>query len=185
MHEMRNNLQGVSVNLEVDRSASEGDVGGKSVADLSQFARNASGQFEELTERIDALTGLLVEPHGLAELDRLLHAIARVLRSRDSNPMRYISGELPVQRSGVSNVVARLLVTHIVLAALQSGAVVNGTLSGAPMLVLHLTAESGVIPPMSYDVLRITTAAHIRVEKSQGGYVLTFPTRAGSDTVLV
>jgi hypothetical protein len=77
-HEVKDSLNGVSLNLEVIRSRSS--RAGTAAKDIASFAEAASGQFETLTARVEAMLALARPPRaGSADLAQSLKLLSTLL----------------------------------------------------------------------------------------------------------
>ena len=192
-HEVKNALNGVSVNLEVVRSRlarSAADPGAApSLASATRFAEVASAQFELLTVLTEALLGLARPPRAPADVVQLLAPLTVLLDAvaRSEGGSLIVGGLAP---GAPSTVAAPPAVTRLVLAAALDAAVGRGRAvtcrveSGRDVRVR--VAWDGAVPaaPLAPEVVAVATEAGIGVEAGSHAVTLTFaPAATGAAPV--
>ncbi len=184
LHGLRNGLQGVGINLEVIRSRTE--HGAASSGDLRSFAMNASRQFEEVSAQVEALAFLSKEVPGAggAEVDATIRAIATLLNAGGKGKVSLVE-VLQTARAAVSPMAARLILTHMIMAASKAGANVTCAVRSVQPVAVELLLDPAVPPVLDEEVLAVAQALHIRIVAAAASFTLTFPTTLSSDTVLV
>ena len=175
-HELRNALNGVSVNLEVVRSRA-GREG--AAASLGSFAEAAAGQLEQVIAMTEALVALSRPLRTAASVGRVADQVAALLR-----PALVASGRtvtLSVEGEGATSVgpdVVRLLVGGSLRAAaatLDDGGELRCRVRPAGGVEMYVTA-SGKAPPRIDDELQRVADAHaVRTATAGDSITLTFP----------
>jgi hypothetical protein len=183
LHNLRNGLQGVGVNVEVIRSRAEGGEREIRTVDIRNFAANASRQFDEVARRVEALLFLVREPRG-SDVVAVLRALGGILVSSEGRGLR-IPDSASSARAGSDPVLVRLALTHAVLCALAVMTDVAAEVTTGPFVSVTLSGASSEQPALSREVADALRFHHVFCEASPGRITLTFPTALKSDTVLV
>jgi hypothetical protein len=182
LHGLRNGLQGVGINLEVIRSRTE--HGGGDCGDLRTFASNASRQFEDVSAQVEALAYLSKNTSGGTEVGPILRAIAVLLNA--GGKRRVTLEESPLAaRIGVDPMTARLILTHMMLTAVETGSEVTCTVSGKEPVSVAIQVDPSIAPLMNDRIVALAQGLHIKIGSVQNKVTATFPTTLSSDTVLV
>jgi hypothetical protein len=142
-HEIKDSLNGVSLNVEVVRSRSQKDG---SAAALSQFASAASNQLETLTERTEALLFLARPPRRGSQPDvalvlRHLAALLVPAAKADGGKLAVSGCETPAPTSATSEAV-RLALTAGLLTLMEMGGSGSCSLKIGPETVVRFSHES-------------------------------------------
>jgi signal transduction histidine kinase len=179
-HDVKDALNGVSVNLEVVRSrASRADAAASAVA---PFAAAAAQQLERLTTLLDAVLALGRSEGGPADLGITLRRVAALCSaSNAASDARVTVREAFVDdaRTSVSNDAVRLALTAPLLDAVASRrgetreAVTCELTSDGDMLVVRLAADRPV--PMPTDAGDVLRAAGVRWTESANALSVVFP----------
>ena len=178
-HDVKDALNGVSVNLEVVRSrASRADAPASAVA---PFAEAAAQQLERLTALLDAVLALGRSDRGPADVGVTLRRVAALCSaSNAASDARVIVREAHVDdsRTSVANDAVRLALTAPLLDAVASRrgetreAVACELTSEGDALVVRLVADRPVLMPTdAADVLR---AAGVRWTESANELSVVF-----------
>jgi hypothetical protein len=179
-HDVKDALNGVSVNLEVVRSrASRADAAASAVA---PFAAAAAQQLERLTTLLDAVLALGRSEGGPADLGITLRRVAALCSaSNAASDARVTVREAFVgdARTSVSNDAVRLALTSPLLDAVASRrgetreAVTCELTSDGDTLVVRLAADRPV--PMPTDAADVLRAAGVRWTESANALSVVFP----------
>ena len=179
-HDVKDALNGVSVNLEVVRSrASRADA---SAAAVAPFAEAAAQQLERLTGLLDAVLALGRSERGPADVGVTLRRVAALCSaSNASSDARVTVREVLVgdARTSVATDVVRLALIAPLLDAVASrrgesrDAVVCELTGDGDALVVRLLADRPV--PMPADAAEVLRAAGVRWKASAHDLSVVFP----------
>ena len=179
-HDVKDALNGVSVNLEVVRSrASRADASASAVA---PFAEAAAQQLERLTGLLDAVLALGRSERGPADVGVTLRRVAALCSaSNASSDARVTVREVLVgdARTSVATDVVRLALIAPLLDAVASrrgesrDAVVCELTGDGDALVVRLLADRPV--PMPADAAEVLRAAGVRWKASAHDLSVVFP----------
>ena len=184
LHDLRNGLQAVGINIEVIRSRSQRTDNSLLASELGGYASNAARQFDEVSRRVEALASLCKNPRGQADIVSVLESLAATLKSGQRDPLHFRKPGVDLQ-VGVGVIPARLVLTHVVLSAVRAGAIIECEVgSVAPVAVRFRFSPGGGEKP-SEEVARAVRALHIHIDSGSDEVVVTFPTTLRSDTVFV
>lgn len=189
-HEVRNALNGVSVNLEVINSRMERAAGGGDpvAASVLPFVRSAAEQLDQLAGITDSFLSLVRSTSGgsLDLLPLVTHAtsLARHMARSEGREVRFTAveagnGEV-VTSAGCG--VTRLLVVRLLLDALATRADIDVELVGdqaGPRLEIR-KAGSGSFHAADLSVSLATAAAAegVQVARNGAGWSVAFPAAA-------
>ena len=180
-HEVKDSLNGVSLNLEVIRSRSTRDgVAGK---DLKDFAEAASGQFETLTGRVEALLALGRSPRAattgadVADVAVILKQLATLLvpAAKADGRVLQVKGD----ERGVPTAAPALAVRLAIAAGLLT--LVRGEKGGRCLLeggeepVVRFSHESAVTCSLDSAVADALADSNIRHRRSGHDLLIVFP----------
>lgn len=142
-HEIKDSLNGVSLNLEVVRSRSQAEGSAKN---LSQFATAASSQMEMLSERVEALLFLARPPRAGSPTDvaLILRHLATLLvpAAKADGGNLVVSGWEKSTPTTASSVGARLALATGLLTLVAKGGSGTCSLKAAPDAVVRFSHES-------------------------------------------
>jgi hypothetical protein len=173
-HDLRNTLNGVAVNVEVVRSRA---ARGGDPATIAPFASVAATQVEILSNRTDALVGILRPAAPPIDLGALLGRLVAVLRPADGEGA--IDLELPVNSGQVSSAASgdatRLAVGAALLAALERGGRTGCRLGTDRPSTVYISSEPGGPLTLAPDIVDAVMREGISLSSSPTGIVLTFP----------
>jgi signal transduction histidine kinase len=180
-HELRNALNGVSVNLEVVRSRARGDAPASSVA---RYADTAADQLESLADLTDALLALLrpvVEPADLgAVLQRVATLLGAVARPDGGAVEVAVVPDGATVRTAMPGEPLRALVASVLLDGFDRGARLCCELDGTATPTLRLRRSVGPpLPEISADVRTLAEQWGVRVEGGSAAWSFAFPPPAG------
>lgn len=182
-HDVKDTLNGVSVNLEVIRSrAGRADLPASA---LAQFGEAAGNQLERLTALLDALLALSRverEPADILVITRRLSALLSASSSSNDPCIRLVdkSGQ-PATTTRVDATTVRLAIAAPLLGLVTAPA--RGerpadiscrieTSDGAIMLAIVARGQRALMPEQVGEIIR---GAGIRVTEQQDELTLTFP----------
>jgi signal transduction histidine kinase len=179
-HDVKDALNGVSVNLEVVRSrASRADASASAVA---PFAEAAAQQLERLTGLLDAVLALGRSERGPADVGVTLRRVAALCSASNASSDARVTGrEVLVgdARPIVATAVVRLELIAPLLDAVASrrgesrDAVVCELTGDGDALVVRLLADRPV--PMPADAAEVLRAAGVRWKASAHDLSVVFP----------
>jgi signal transduction histidine kinase len=176
-HELRNALNGVSVNLEVVRGrAARADAPAASVA---RFADAAVDQLDTLAALTDALLALVrpvAEPADLAQLLARLGTLLGATTQAEGGALviRVTPADAPV-RTGVPGEQLRTLVAGLLLGALERGTELDCELVVEATPRLRLRRANGVLPDLPPDVAALAGQLRVRLDGGPDGWNVEFP----------
>lgn len=182
-HDIRDALNGVSVNLEVVRSRTMRAE--SPTASVSGFAASAAGQLEITTRMVEALLALGRTPREPAELGATLAHLEVLLASAARGDGGRLVMEPPVPHTpdalrSDGNIV-RLVLGAALLAALDRKCVVTCRTELRNVATVTIDCSEGGAIQLPLDIADAAVAADIRIEATSKGLSLAFP-RAGGRT---
>lgn len=181
LHDLRNGLQGVAVNLEVIRSRA--DAGKFTTDQLMPFASNAVREFEMISQRFEALAALARAEPGEPDVGSTLETLAALLRGYGKAPLRVERSEVPAQ-TAISHAALRFILSRAIMPAIRAGATVQCRVAArVPTTVQLQFAEREVNGP-DEEVKQVAEELHVVMDMDGNELALTFPTKLRSDTVL-
>ena len=179
-HDVKDALNGVSVNLEVVRSrASRRDAEASTVA---PFAEAAAQQLERLTALLDAVLALGRRERGPVDLGTTLRRVAALCSASNAASDARVTvreGHVGDSRTSVASDAVRLALTAPLLDAVASRrgetreAVMCELTNDGDTLVVRLLADRPV--PMPTDAAEVLRAAGVRWTESGHELSLVFP----------
>ncbi len=176
-HEVRNALNGVSVNLEVVRArAARPDATAASVA---RYADVAAAQVESLSSLLDALLAV-VRPAGeapdaarvVAPLVALLDAVARP--EGGAVELRVEPDGEPV-RTALDGATLRALAGALLLAAAERGAALSCELDGGSRPTLRVRRPGAELPAPPAAARALAERAGVRLDLQGEAWVAALP----------
>jgi signal transduction histidine kinase len=178
-HDVKDALNGVSVNLEVVRSrASRADAPASAVA---PFADAAAQQLERLTALLDAVLALGRSERGPADVGVTLRRVAALCSASNASDARVTVREALVgdARTSVATAAVRLALIAPLLDAVASrrgesrDAVVCELTGDGDVLVVRLLADRPI--PMPADAADVLRVAGVRWTASAHDLSVVFP----------
>ena len=179
-HDVKDALNGVSVNLEVVRSRASG--AGAAASAIAPFADAAAHQLDRLTALLDAVLALSRRERGPADVGITLRRVAAVCSaSNAASDARVTVREVFVDdaRTGVASDAVRLALTAPLLDVVASrrgesrDPVVCELTGDGDALVVRLLADRAV--PMPADVAEALRAVGVRWTESVNELSIVFP----------
>jgi len=179
-HDVKDALNGVSVNLEVVRSRASG--AGAAASAIAPFADAAAHQLDRLTALLDAVLALSRRERGPADVGITLRRVAAVCSaSNAASDARVTVREVFVDdaRTGVASDAVRLALTAPLLDVVTSrrgesrDPVVCELTGDGDALVVRLLADRAV--PMPADVAEALRAVGVRWTESANELSIVFP----------
>jgi hypothetical protein len=179
-HDVKDALNGVSVNLEVVRSRASG--AGAAASAIAPFADAAAHQLDRLTALLDAVLALSRRERGPADVGITLRRVAAVCSaSNAASDARVTVREVFVDdaRTGVASDAVRLALTAPLLDVVASrrgesrDPVVCELTGDGDALVVRLLADRAV--PMPADVAEALRAVGVRWTESANELSIVFP----------
>lgn len=180
-HEIRDALNGVSVNLEVVRSRTM--KAESPAASVSGFATSAAGQLEIATRMVEALLTLGRTPREPAELGATLAHLDVLLGSaaRGDGGRLVMEPSVPPTPDALrsdGNIV-RLVLGAALLAALDRKCVVTCRTELRSVASVTIDCSEGGALQLPPDIVDAAVAADIRVDSTRQGLSLAFPRAVG------
>jgi len=175
-HEVKDALNGVSVNLEVVRSRAADPAAAKGERGVLPFAEAASSQFEVVTGRVEALLHLsrpAPEPADVAVTLRHLAALLVPAARTDGWQLRVTGHERAAPSSAPASAV-RLALGSALLAFPGTGSVECRLETGSDTVV-RFSHESAGAPSIDPAVASAVAPYAIRTERSDNDLILAFP----------
>jgi signal transduction histidine kinase len=173
-HDIRNALNGVSVNVEVVRSRS---ARGADSTTISPFAAAASGQLEILSGQVDALVSLLRPSAGRTDVGGLLVRLGALLGGGAGKGTLKL--DVPLEagapETGAGGTATRLALSAALLGALAGGRTVSCRLGTATPPTVYIECDSGGSVPVADDVAEALARAGILLDASANGITISFP----------
>ena len=177
-HELKDSLNGVSLNLEVIRSRSTRDgVTGK---DLKDFAEAALGQFEALNGRVEALLALARSPRVAttgADVAVILKQLATLLvpAAKADGRTLQVEGEERGIPTGAPPLSVRLAIAAGLLTLVKGESGGRCLLEGGPEPVVRFSHESAVTCSLDSAVADALPDSNIRHRRSGNDLLIVFP----------
>jgi signal transduction histidine kinase len=176
-HEVRNALNGVSVNLEVVRGrAARAD---SSATGIARFADAAVEQLDMLSALTDALLALVrpvAEPADLSQLlTRLCTLLGAASRSGGGAVAVRIRPDGEPVRTAVPGEELRTLLAGLLLGALERGTELDCELVGEAAPRLRLRRATGALPEVPLDVAALAGQVRVRIDGGPEGWIIDFP----------
>jgi signal transduction histidine kinase len=172
-HEVRDALNGVSLNLEVVRSRT---AKGSATSDVGQFVNDAVSQLETLGARAEALLFLARGPRAKhTDVSRVLRHLAALLvpaAKADQIKLVVTGAEKPAE-SNVAEVAVSLGLAKGLLALIKEGGG-KCRLDAGPDPVVRFSHESAVIS-LDGDTSAVLAEHGIRLQSDGPELSLTFP----------
>lgn len=178
-HEIRNALNGVSVNLEVVRSRLErgeekGDLTARTVA---PFARSASDQLAQLAALTEAML-MLARPASRSptELDPVVRSAVRLVDAiaRSEGHCVLLSDGAIELATSLSGELVRWIVVQMLLDGLADGQALTVGLEEGPHFFVR-TMSGTALPAPAGALVEAAAAAGVRVTQQSGGWSAGFP----------
>ncbi len=176
-HELRNALNGVSVNLEVVRSRSARE--GAAAATLGSFAEAAATQLELVIAMTEALVALSRPLRSAPSVARVADQVAALLRPAVAAKGRTVV--LSVEGEGATSVapdVVRLLVGGVLrraVASLGEGRELRCRVRPSDGVELYVATSGTRLPRLDDELQRVADAYAVRAVASGDAITLTFP----------
>ena len=168
-HEIKDSLNGVTLNVEVVRSRSQRDG---SAAALSEFASAASNQLETLTTRTEALLFLARPPRpgGQPDVALVLRHLAALLvpaAQADGGKLAVSGWEIPAPTTATSEAV-RLALAAGLLALLEMGGSGGCSLKTGPETVVRFSHESAEACSLDSAIATSLAEENIVIQRGDG-----------------
>ena len=173
-HEVKDALNGVSLNLEVTRSRARSGADGGS---LAAFTDAAAEQLELVSERVDALLSLARTPRPGVDVAATLGSLARLLlpaAKSDNIPLRIVGYERPAPTAAPA-VATRLALASGLLALIKEGGGRCVLASEKGETVVRFSHESAGTCSLGDDTVSAIAAHAIRTNRSGSDLLIIFP----------
>ena len=177
-HEVKDSLNGVSLNLEVIRSRSTREgVAGK---DLKDFAEAASGQFETLTGRVEALLALGRSPRAAtkgADVAVILKQLATLLvpAAKADGRVLQVKGDERGVPTAAPALAVRLAIAVGLLTLVKGEKGGRCLLEGGAEPVVRFSHESAVTCSLDSAVAEALAGCNINTRRSDHDLLIEFP----------
>ena len=176
-HEVKDSLNGVSLNLEVIRSRST--KAGVAAIDVASFAEAASGQFEALSARTEAILALARTPRSGVPVDLTLtlKALAAVLvpaARADGGTLRVETLERSMP-TGAPPLAVRLALAAGILALLKGSKAGRCTAEAGAEPVVRFSHESAGAVSLDPVVASALAGCNINTRRSDHDLLIVFP----------
>jgi hypothetical protein len=179
-HEVKDSLNGVSLNVEVVRSrasrpGSDGQV-------LAAFATSASEQLELLTVRAEAILFLARPPREPADVALALKHLAALLipAAKADGKRLVVDGYGRSAPTAARAQATRLALAAGLLALLRSDAAGRCSLDLDGETVVRFSHESAAACTLAHEVAAAIEHEHIRIEHTGSELILRFPRNTDS-----
>lgn len=175
-HEVKDSLNGVSLNLEVIRSRSSRADG--KAGDVATFAEAASGQFETLTARVEAMLALARPPRtGSADLAQSLKLLATLLvpAARADGRTLTVDGYEQSVPTGAPALAVRLALASGMLSLVKGSKSGRCTLQSGLEPVVRFSHESAVTCSLDSAVAEALAGCNINTRRSDHDLLIEFP----------
>ncbi|HEY0971825.1 MAG TPA: hypothetical protein VGE02_12725 [Gemmatimonadales bacterium] len=174
-HEVKNALNGLSVNLEVVRSrASMPDA---PAAGVSRFAEAAAEQLEVVTALSESLLDMVRPAPAGMELVTVVRRLAVPLRAiarPDGGDVRVEAPTTPT-RTALGGAELRAVVAALLTGAFERTARLSCEIGGGPGPTLRLTRDDAALPELPHRVRRVAAHSGVRLELEPDSWTATFP----------
>ena len=176
-HEVKNALNGLSVNLEVVRSRAS--VPEAQAVGITRFAEAAAEQLGVVTAITESLLDV-VRPAptaaGLVPLVERLAVLLRAIARPDGGDVRVEApGEaVPTALDGAE---LRAVVAGLLVGAFDPAARLSCEVGGGIEPTLRLARDGVALPDLPDDVRRVAARAGVRLELHPASWTATFPAR--------
>ena len=175
-HEVKDAMNGVSLNLEVLRSRLSA---GKDAKSLEPFASAAAQQFETLAARTEAILYLARPPRSDARADlgvTLKHlAVLLVPAAKADGITLAIEGYHTSTPTPTSPLAVRLALAAGLLALIKEGGVGRCTLEAGSETVVRFSHESADVGDLDLGVASALGNENIRITRSDNDLQMVFP----------
>ena len=176
-HEVKDSLNGVSLNLEVIRSrTARAETASK---DVVSFAEAASGQFETLTERVEAMLALTRPPRagGGADLARALKLLSTLLvpAARADGRVLKVDGHERSVPTSAPVLAVRLALASGMLSLVKGSRSGSCTLQSGLEPVVRFSHESAVTCSLDSAVADALAGCNINTRRSDHDLLIEFP----------
>lgn len=172
-HELRNALNGASVNLEVVRGRAARSDG----RDLATFAETAASQLEEVAKLAEALLTLvrpLPEASDLGALASPLVVLLDAISRADEGRVQLVRDDAEAVRTTLSPLSARLVLAELLLEAQEGGATLSCEVASRPASCVRLRRAGG-LPEPSESARRLATSAGVVLTHEPAVWTAVFP----------
>jgi signal transduction histidine kinase len=180
-HDLRNDLNGLAVNLEVVRGRAER---GAEAAAVAPFAVNASDQFEKLSRRTMALLGLSRRSEGAGDIALVLRQLSDLFGEGEGGAPRLAlttgSGGVSAETSAPADAV-RVALAAATLACTEEGGSARYSLAAAQPVRVYIHREDDSRVALPETVATILRAHGISVQCDAAVLSLTFPPPPGKE----
>ncbi|HEX5581398.1 MAG TPA: hypothetical protein VFX39_07475 [Gemmatimonadaceae bacterium] len=178
-HEVKNALNGLSVNLEVVRSRAS--VPEAQAAGITRFADAAAEQLGVVTSVTESLLDM-VRPAppaaGLVPLVERLGVLLRAIARPDGGEVRVEAPGDPVP-TALGGAELRAVVAGLLVGAFERTAKLSCEVGGGAEPTLRLARDGAALPDLPDEVRRVATRAGVRLELNPASWTATFPARDG------
>lgn len=176
-HEVRNALNGVSVNLEVVRArAARPDATAASVA---KYADVAAAQVESLTALTDALLSVVrpaAEPTDAARvLTPLVALLDAIARAEGGEVTLHVEPDGEPVRTALDGGTLRALAGSLLVAAAERGGTLSCELDGGARPTLRLRREGAALPAPPAAARALAEHAGVRLDTQGEAWVAALP----------
>lgn len=180
-HEIKDSLNGVTLNLEVVRSRSQKEGSGSA---LAPFAEAASSQLETLSERTEALLFLARPPKPRDESDvaRTLRHLAALLvpAARADGGRLDVSGWEQSARTSADQAIVRLGLASGLLGLMEQGGTGKCSLHTVPDTVVRFSHESADACSLDSATAAVLAEHNIVIQREDragrsGDLLMVFP----------
>lgn len=175
-HEVKDSLNGVSLNLEVIRSRSS--RAGTAAKDVASFAEAASGQFETLTARVEAMLALARPPRaGSADLAQSLKLLSTLLvpAARADGRTLTVDGYEQSVPTRAPALAVRLALASGMLSLVKGSKSGRCTLQSGLEPVVRFSHESAVTCSLDSAVAEALAGCNINTRRSDHDLLIEFP----------
>jgi len=174
-HEVKDSLNGVSLNLEVIRSRSARPE--SAARDIATFAEAASGQFETLAARVEAMLALARPRSGAGDLAQALKLLSTLLvpAARADGRMLKVDGYEQSVPTAAPVQAVRLALASAMVSLVKGSRSGRCTLESAPEPVVRFSHESAADCSLDSAVADAIAGCNIRTRRSGHDLLIVFP----------
>ncbi len=179
-HEVKNALNGLSVNLEVVRSRAA--VPDAPAAGVSRFAEAAVEQLEVVTALSESLLEMVRPAPARMELGTAVRRLAIPLRAIARPDGGEVKVDLPQDPTptALDGRELRSLVAALLTGAFDRATRLSCEVGGGLEPTLRLTREGTALPDLPDSVRRAAARSGVRLELEPDSWTATFPSHGGA-----